>query len=119
MHRDQYDMVKNCAASKEARMVCKMWFELESDDKGIACYFKACLLAQGLFRKEGIDYSEMIVLIITFEVFLLLVGMFVSKGWQVHHTHICTAYLNADTDEKLYASRNDFVYESQKRLLEL
>lgn len=60
------------------------------------------LLPKGYIHRNFVDYDEMFVPIIPFDVLPLIVRKFSSVGWLVYHADSTSAFLNGEVDGQLY-----------------
>jgi hypothetical protein len=70
-----------------------VWKNKEGE-KGEVVRNKSRLFAQGLSKKEGIDYEQTFSPVARLEAIRILLGFSVSKGFKLHQMDVKSAFLN-------------------------
>ena len=81
---------------------CKWVFKKKTKSDGSIERYKARLVAQGFYQKQGLDYDETFSPVIRFESFRTLVAVAVQKGLKLHQLDITAAFLNGHLEEEVF-----------------
>jgi hypothetical protein len=77
--------------------------------------YKVCLVVKGWQQIQGVDYNETFTAVSKLTTFRLLLAMYSSHKWKIHHLNVVTAFLNPEIDhDNLYIELPhgmDWVYE--------
>ena len=60
------------------------------------------MVAKGYIQRHGVDYEEVFSPVARIEIVRLIIALAASRGWQVHHLDVKTAFLNGDLKENVY-----------------
>ena len=74
----------------------KWVFKIKRNADGSINKYKARLVAKGYVQKHGIDYDEVFAPVARIETIRLVIALAASKGWQVHHLDVKTAFLHGE-----------------------
>lgn len=100
----------------------KWVFKRKEDQHGNIVEYKARLVAQGFSQKYGEDYDEVFAPVTKSSTFRLLLSISGSRGYQIKHFDIKTAFLNGELQEEIYLKQppgfkiSDQVYKLKKSL---
>ena len=83
----------------------KWVFKIKRNADGSISKYKARLLAKGYVQKHGIDYGEVFAPVARVETIRLVIALAASKGWEVHHLDVKTAFLHGELKEEVYVSQ--------------
>ena len=67
--------------------------------------YKARLVAKGYIQRHGIDFDEVFAPVARIETVRLIIGIAASRGWELHHLDVKTAFLHGDLKEEVYVSQ--------------
>ncbi len=84
---------------------CKEVWKRKFDDGGRVARYKARIVAKGYHQKYGVNYDETFAPVLSYDVLLMTLGMYVSKVWVIHHADISTAFLNVIIDGEIYVGK--------------
>ncbi|KAD5507479.1 hypothetical protein E3N88_15182 [Mikania micrantha] len=89
-------------------------FKLKRDADGKPVKHKARLVAKGYVQKQGIDFEEAFAPVARMETIRLLLALSASRGWEVHHLDVKSAFLNGELEEEVYVNQPEgFVKKDQ------
>lgn len=91
-----------------------MVFKCKVDDQENVSRFKARLVAKDYFQEEEAELYETFAPVVTFEVWVLLVGKILSEERHVPHADTSTAFFNGYMEGKRYVPWNIVVYKLRK-----
>ena len=63
--------------------------------------YKAILVVKGYSQVHGVDYTETFALIAKMDSIRLVLAIAASKGWQVHHIDVKSAFLHGELQEEI------------------
>ena len=93
----------------------KWVFKVKRNADGSINKFKARLVAKGYVQRHGVDYDEVFAPVARIETIRLIVALAASRGWDVHHLDVKTAFLHGDLKEEVYVSQPEgFVVKGQE-----
>ncbi|CAA7039007.1 unnamed protein product [Microthlaspi erraticum] len=85
----------------------KWVFKLKRNSDGSINKHKARLVAKGYVQRYGIDFEEVFAPVARIETIRLLISLAASKGWEIHHLDVKTAFLHRELKETVYVSQPD------------
>lgn len=89
-----------------AKAIGLKWiFKIKRNSDGSINKHKSRLVAKGYIQRHGIDYEEVFVPVARIETVRFILGLAASRGWEVHHLDVKTAFLNGDLKETVYVSQ--------------
>jgi hypothetical protein len=97
----------------------KWVFKQKKDEFGAVVKSKACLIAKGYVQQAGIDFDEVIALVLLMEFVRLVLPLAVDEGWEVHHMDVKTAFLNGELMEVYVEQPEGFVTAEEHKVLRL
>ena len=62
-------------------------------------------MAKGYIQKHGVDFDEVFAPVARIETVRLIIGMAASRGWQLHHLDVKTAFLHGELKQEVYVSQ--------------
>ena len=83
----------------------KWIFKVKRNSDGSISKYKARLVAKGYIQKHGIDFEEDFAPVARIETVRLIIGIAASRGWELHHLDVKTAFLHGDLKEEVYVSQ--------------
>lgn len=93
----------------------KWVFKVNRNADGSINKFKARLVAKGYVQRHGVDYDEVFAPVARIETIRLIIGLAASKGWEIHHLDVKTAFLHGDLKEEVYVSQpQGFIVKGQE-----
>ena len=87
------------------RVGCKWVFKTKRDSKGNIERYKARLVAKGFTQKEGIDYKEIFSPISKKDSLRIVMALVAYYDLELHQMDVKTAFLNGDSNEKVYMNQ--------------
>lgn len=99
-----------------AKAIGLKWiFKIKRNSDGSINKFKERLVAKGYIQKHGVDFEEVFALVARIETVRFLIALAASRGWEVHHLDVKTAFLHGDLKEEVYVARPEgFVIEGKE-----
>ena len=89
-----------------ARAIGLKWiFKIKRNSDGSINKYKARLVAKGYIQRHGIDFEEVFAPVARIETVRFILSLAASKGWEVHHLDVKTAFLHGDLKEEVYVSQ--------------
>ncbi|CAA7041401.1 unnamed protein product [Microthlaspi erraticum] len=85
----------------------KWVFKLKRNSDGSINKHKARLVAKGYVQRYGIDFEKVFAPVARIETIRLLISLAASKGWEIHHLDVKTAFLHGELKETVYVSQPD------------
>jgi len=82
-------------------------FDIKQDAEGKMTRYKARLVAQGFNKVPGRDFDETWALVPNTAMTRALLAVAAATGWEIHHVHVKTAFLNAKMDKEMYIKLPD------------
>ena len=83
----------------------KWVFKVKRNADGSVIKYKARLVAKGYVQKQGIDYDEVFAPVARIETIRLIIALAASKGWEIHHLDVKTAFLHGDLREEVFVTQ--------------
>ena len=90
---------------KRKLVQCKWIFQTKIDDDGSNVKHKAILVAKGYSQFHGVVYTETFAPVAKMDSIRLVLAIVASKGWQVHHMDVKSAFLHGEILEEIYMKR--------------
>ncbi|WVZ58997.1 hypothetical protein U9M48_009207 [Paspalum notatum var. saurae] len=78
----------------------KWVYKVKRDERGEVVRHKARLVAHGFVLREGVDFNEVFAPVARMELVRLLLALAATRGWNVHHMDVKSAFLNGDLKEE-------------------
>ncbi|WZZ50841.1 hypothetical protein YC2023_050948 [Brassica napus] len=94
------DLPPNCKA-----IGLKWVFKVKKNSDGSIHKYKARLVAKGYIQKHGVDFDEVFTPVARIETVRLIIGIAASRGWELHHLDVKTAFLHGELKEEVYVSQ--------------
>ena len=89
-----------------AKAIGLKWiFKVKRNSDGSINKYKARLVAKGYIQRHGIDFDEVFAPVARIETVRFILSLAASKGWEVHHLDVKTAFLHGDLKEEVYVSQ--------------
>lgn len=89
-----------------AKAIGLKWvFKIKRNSDGTTNKHKSRLVAKGYIQRHGVDYEEVFAPVARIETVRFIIGLAASRGWQVHHLDVKTAFLNGDLKECVYVTQ--------------
>jgi hypothetical protein len=83
---------------KDCKIIRNRWvFDLKSNG-----HKKARLVAKGFSQIEGVDYDEIFLPVVRFEIVQMMIALAALKKWHIQGLDIKTTFLYGELDEELY-----------------
>lgn len=93
----------------------KWVFKVKRNADGSINKFKARLVAKGYIQRHGIDFDEVFAPVARIETVRFIIALAASKGWQVHHLDVKTAFMHGDLKEEVFVCQPDgYVVKGQE-----
>ena len=77
-------------------------FQNKVSADGTTYKYKAILVAKGFSQVQGVDYHETFAPIAKMDSIRLVLAIFASKHWEVHHMDVKYSFLHGDIHEEIY-----------------
>ena len=96
-------------------------FKIKFNSDGTIKKYKSRLVAKGYVQQYGKDYEEVFAPVARLETIRLLVSIAATRGWEVHHLDVKTAFLHGDLKEIVYVTQPEGfeVKGSEKKVYKL
>jgi len=89
-----------------AKAIGLKWvFKIKRNSDGSINKYKARLVAKGYIQRHGVDFDEVFAPVARIETVRFLIALAASKGWEIHHLDVKTAFLHGDLKEEVYVSQ--------------
>jgi hypothetical protein len=82
----------------------KWFFKLKRDENGNMIRHKERFVTKGYVQWQGINFDEVFAPLARMESIRLVLAVAAHRGWQVHHLHVKSAFLNGDFAEEVYVA---------------
>lgn len=83
----------------------KWIFKLKKKADGSVNKHKARLVAKGYVQQKGVDFEDAFAPVARIETIRLLIAFAATRGWEIHHLDVKTAFLNGDLNEEVYVNQ--------------
>jgi len=83
----------------------KWVFKVKKDPDGNVVKHKARLVAKGYAQRQGVDFEEVFAPVARIETVRVLLALAAQSGWEVHHMHVKSAFLNGDLTETVFVQQ--------------
>ena len=103
MKNKTWDLINLPAGAKAIGL--KWIFKVKRNSDGSINKYKARLVAKGYIQRHGIDFDEVFAPVARIETVCFILSLAASKGWEVHHLDVKTAFLHGDLKEEVYVSQ--------------
>ncbi|WVZ57967.1 hypothetical protein U9M48_008291 [Paspalum notatum var. saurae] len=88
------------------RPISLKWvYKVKRDERGEVVRHKARLVARGFVQREDVDFNEVFAPVARMESVRLLLALAATRGWNVHHMDVKSAFLNGDLKEEVYVKQ--------------
>ncbi|WVZ84641.1 LOW QUALITY PROTEIN: hypothetical protein U9M48_031648 [Paspalum notatum var. saurae] len=88
------------------RPISLKWvYKIKRDERGEVVRHKVRLVARGFVQWEGVDFNEVFAPVARMESVRLLLALAATRGWNVHHMDVKSAFLNGDLKEEVYVKQ--------------
>lgn len=89
-----------------AKAIGLKWIvKVKRNSDGSINKYKARLVAKGYIQRHGVDFDEVFAPVARIETVRFLIAMAASRGWEIHHLDVKTAFLHGDLKEEVYVSQ--------------
>ncbi|WVZ79226.1 hypothetical protein U9M48_026830 [Paspalum notatum var. saurae] len=92
----------------------KWVYKVKRDERGEVVRHKARLVARGFVQREGIDFEEVFAPVARMESVRLVLALAATRGWNVHHMDVKSAFLNGELKEVFVKQPPGFVVAGQE-----
>lgn len=83
----------------------KWVFKIKRNADGSINKYKAWLVAKSYDQRHGIDYDEVFAPVARVETIRLFIALAAENGWEIHHLHVKTAFLQGKLKEEVYVTQ--------------
>ncbi|XP_019099644.1 PREDICTED: uncharacterized protein LOC109132476 [Camelina sativa] len=80
-------------------------YKLKRKADGSVNKYKARLVAKGYVQQQGTDFNEVFAPVARVETIRLLIALAATRGWEIHHLDVKTAFLNSELKEEVYVTQ--------------
>ena len=103
----------------------KWVFKVKRDANGSISKYKARLVAKGYLQQPGINFEEVFAPVARIETVHILIALAASKGWELHHLDVKSAFLYGELQEEVFVhqpegfiktGKEDLVYKLVKAM---
>ena len=63
------------------------------------------MVAKGYVQRHGVDYDKVFAPVARIETIRLIIGLASSKGWEIHHLDVKTAFLHGELKEEVFVEQ--------------
>ncbi|CAA7042014.1 unnamed protein product [Microthlaspi erraticum] len=89
-----------------AKAIGLKWvFKIKRNSDGSINKYKSRLVAKGYVQRHGVDFDEVFAPVARMETIRFIIALAASKGWEVHHLDVKTAFLHGELKEEVYVSQ--------------
>lgn len=81
-----------------AKIVCNIKYIVDSN----ITRYKSRLVAYGFIKVNGVNYEEIFILSICYNILYIFFAIIAKNNWKVHDIDIVTAFLAEKLDEVIY-----------------
>lgn len=93
----------------------KWVFKIKRNSDGSINKHKVRVVAKGYVQRYGVDFEEVFVMVARIESIRLLVKLAASRGWEVHHLDVKTAFLHGELKETVYVTQLEGFEEKESK----
>ncbi|KAI3723832.1 hypothetical protein L2E82_35593 [Cichorium intybus] len=87
----------------DVTVIGSIWvYRNKTDDQGIICRNKACLVVKGYSQQEGIDYDETYAPVARIEAIRIFLAYAAHKNFKVFQMDVKCAFLHGELDHEVY-----------------
>ena len=83
----------------------KWVFKVKRNADGSIIKYKARVDVKGYVQKQGIDFDEVFTPVARIETIRLIIALAASKGWEIHHIDVKTAFLHGHLREEVFVTQ--------------
>ncbi|XP_022570911.2 uncharacterized protein LOC106407057 [Brassica napus] len=83
----------------------KWIFKIKRNADGSINKHKSRLVAKGYIQRHGIDFDEVFAPVARIETVRFIIALAASKGWEIHHLDVKTAFLHGELKEEVYVKQ--------------
>lgn len=92
--------------------------KIKRDASGAISKYKARLVAKGYLQQMGYDFDEVFAPEDRIETVRIMLALAASKGWEIHHLDVKSAFLHGELQEDVYVEqREGFVKAGCERMV--
>lgn len=103
LDNDVWELVPLSQVPQHSNLIkCRWVYRIKYNSDGSIERYKARICAKGFQQKEGIDFEETFAPVARVTSMRILFALAVRMNWEIHHTDVKTAFLNAFLDETVY-----------------
>ena len=89
-----------------AKAIGLKWvFKLKRNLDGSINKYKARLVAKGYVQQYGVNFEEVFAPVARIETVRLLISISASRGWEIHHFDVKTAFLHGELKETVFVKQ--------------
>lgn len=91
---------------KGAKAIGLKWiFKIKRNADGSINKYKSRLVAKGYIQRHGVDFEEVFAPVARIETARFIIALAASRGWEIHHLDVKTAFLHGDLKEDVYVQQ--------------
>ena len=91
---------------KGAKAIGLKWiFKIKRNADGSINKYKSRLVAKGYIQRHGVDFEEVFAPVARIETVRFIIALAASRGWEIHHLDVKTAFLHGDLKEDVYVQQ--------------
>ena len=90
----------------DAKPIGLKWiFKIKRTAEGSINKYKSRLVAKGYIQRNGIDFEKVFAPVARIETVRFIIALAASRGWEIHHLDVKTAFLHGDLKEVVFVSQ--------------
>ena len=90
----------------DAKLIGLKWiFKIKRNADGSINKYKSRLVAKGYIQQHGIDFEKVFAPVARIETVRFIIALAASRGWEIHHLDVKTAFLHGDLKEVVFVSQ--------------